>query len=510
MLEMKRHFLILFLFTLLLSNCFADGMTILPPVYTGDVFMPEQKAVIFWDGSKEELIIESKVTVEDITNIAWLIPIESSTKPTVEEADEQIFFDLADLFRPMPKGRGIDYFGIARSVNPEGVEVIEQISIDIYDITILKATDEAALINWLNSNGYAFPEAFPNLLTQYVRKGNTYFIANKINLQNKYPGISPSHTDFECAIEIIKDEYLTYRFYRFDIEELEARMPSILGDFAECGGANENAVTALVTLRLGIATPLKITFTPSKPYYPMLLSSLNVGQGNAIVYFVGNSPFRDESGLFATKNMRTLPTGFLDEYGISGSHITLLNWEDDYFRLDRDATFAQTAFDPTLDPNYVPPPSPWDIFTIIALMLLGLLLVAVIFAIPFLIIPFMIGYVVAYIWGQRKKKKTFFAQSNSLVGTVSAIVLILIGPLFFAMLFIMPSLIFSYSYVEFLPMLILTSIISFPYCFSMAFGFMFRRSNHKLRYLLGAIVAFLILVALLALLITGVQNIFGF
>jgi len=85
---------------LLAGVAFADGMVVRPPNYNKEVFIPEQKAVIFWDGSTEKLILESKISVEDIANVAWVVPIQSSTKPIVETADEQIFYRLADLFRP--------------------------------------------------------------------------------------------------------------------------------------------------------------------------------------------------------------------------------------------------------------------------------------------------------------------------------------------------------------------------------------------------------------------------
>ena len=179
---MKKAFFAPLFFLVLFGNCFADGCIMPMPDYSENIFMPEQKAVIIWDGQTEQLTIESKVTTEDIANFAWLIPIESSTKPEVEEADEQIFFELVNLFEEKHDGKNMDLFGTNQLPESTGVEVIEQLSIDIYDIAILRATDEIALINWLNSNGYSFPEAFPNLLSDYIKSGSYYFVANKINL----------------------------------------------------------------------------------------------------------------------------------------------------------------------------------------------------------------------------------------------------------------------------------------------------------------------------------------
>lgn len=39
-----------------------------------------------------------------------------------------------------------------------GVELLERKRVGIYDVSILSATDPSALIQWLNENGYNFPE----------------------------------------------------------------------------------------------------------------------------------------------------------------------------------------------------------------------------------------------------------------------------------------------------------------------------------------------------------------
>ncbi len=72
------------------------------------------------------------------------------------------------------------------SAGAGGVDVLEQKEIDFYDITILKATDSTELMNWLNNNEYRVPENTKPLLDKYVSQGNIYFIANKIDLANKY------------------------------------------------------------------------------------------------------------------------------------------------------------------------------------------------------------------------------------------------------------------------------------------------------------------------------------
>lgn len=505
---MKWHLIAIFSLLLLLGYCAADGMIVMPD-YSESVFMPEQKAVIFWDGSQEQLVIESKITVEDIASLAWLIPLESISKPSVEAADEQIFFELAELFAPAPKEA--DYSNIlglqTATGSRQGVEVVEQLKVDIYDVTILLATDADALIEWLNSNGYDFPEKFPNLLSDYVRSGNIYFIANKINLQNKYPGISPTSQDFECAQVIASDPWVGQIFYG-GADEIESRIEYMIDD-PRCAGASVEATAVLVSLRLGIATPLKITFTPSRPFYPMMLSSLNLGKGKALVYFVSDKPFKDSTGLFSTKNMLQFQGDYLSEYGVSkGSVITLLEWQGSYSSLEQDSFFVETPFVPELGPNFVP------LHETIAEMLLMLLFFVIFLVLPLgsvlLLLPFVLGMLVCWVLDQEKAKKSFFFKQKPFAWAVSALIA-LAGPLLSLLLFALPMLFMfpeaGLDWYEATSMLSALGFIFLPYYVSMGCGLFFKRSKYKLRFALIPTAFFIAYFALILLFLTG--SLFG-
>ena len=145
------------------------------------LYEPNQKAVVSWDGKTETMILSAAVKSDDIANFVWIIPIQSSSKPIVTEGNISVFRDLVDYFQPKyDYGKGVTTGGTG------GVEVIESKEIDIYDITILKATNAEDLIEWLNNNGYKVPKEIKSVIEKYVNKGNFYFIANKIDLRNKY------------------------------------------------------------------------------------------------------------------------------------------------------------------------------------------------------------------------------------------------------------------------------------------------------------------------------------
>ena len=510
---MKRILFPALFLLLLAGSAFADGMMVRPIDYSKEVFIPEQKAVIFWDGTTEKLILESKISVEDITNVAWVVPIQSSTKPIVETADEQIFYRLADLFRPPRKAQGGGgLLATSAGANDSGVEVVEQLKLDIYDITILRATDETALIDWLNENGYSFPTAFPGLVRDYIYSGSMYFVANKINLQNKYPGLTTTNEDFECAQELTKGPYYSRSYWGGgDIEqdEIAYRM-----NVPQCENASPAAVAALVQLRLGIATPLKITFTPGRPFYPMKISSFNPGAGDARVYFVSKEPFKDSSGLFTLSNMVQVQDSYLSEYGInSGDTVTLLQWKGNYYSLDRDSFFNETSYNPELDPKYVP------ITQVIAewlfMLLIAVIVAAIFLVIPFIAIPFAIGIVVHWVLAQRKNRKSIFGE-NKILAMITAALLVLAGPILLYSLLVLPMLLFGMLYSSgapyFFEMLLSIFVISLfiftPYFASMACGFFFRKSKYDKKWLLGPAIVFIILVLAAILLFIGVPPVY--
>ena len=162
-----------------------------PPVladgwHTSDIYLhlyePNQKAVISWNGQKETMILSSSVKSDDIANFAWVVPIQSSSKPEVSEGNISIFYDLVNYFN-VPTPNDFEQTGVA---GKGGVTVIETKEIDVYDITILKANNTNDLINWLNENGYKVPNEARPIIEKYVNKNDFYFIANKIDLSNKF------------------------------------------------------------------------------------------------------------------------------------------------------------------------------------------------------------------------------------------------------------------------------------------------------------------------------------
>lgn len=167
------------------SLSFADGMFMSSEQL--HLYSPEQKAIVTWDGKTEQMVLASKVQTDKISNIVWVIPIQSRIKPEVQKSDFSIFKDLISYYGE--KEQGLHVFGRDLGIGKnatEGVKVIETKKVDIYDIAILKATSTNDLFQWLNANGYQVPEDAKLVIEKYIQRPSMYFVANKIDLRNKF------------------------------------------------------------------------------------------------------------------------------------------------------------------------------------------------------------------------------------------------------------------------------------------------------------------------------------
>ncbi|VVB68564.1 Uncharacterised protein [Candidatus Norongarragalina meridionalis] len=361
------------------------------------ILAPEQKAAIFWDGNVERMILSTKITSDNLTSVAWLVPIQSSSAPDVQPADNGIFFDLADLFARNRVYDRIPNFAVGAAAQPGGVEVVKIRQVDIYNLTILRATDADALIGWLNDNGFSFPENRKDVLDYYVR-GDYYFVANRINLLAKYPNATVGERERTCAdgISIYPD------YYGMDAERMKTEISSQIQDqfnqSDDCKNANFEAVTALVELRNGVATPLQFTFKPDKPFYPMEISSINYGDTLADVYVFGTQCFDDSSQLLAFR-YASQNAWIPQKYGFaSGGCVSMLQYAGPNSELKRDSFFVEKPYDPKYDVDYSPP---YDVYGEAPGVLFVLLLFLAIAVVPALVV----GVLTAH-YAEKNKKRS--------------------------------------------------------------------------------------------------------
>ncbi|MBN1978872.1 MAG: DUF2330 domain-containing protein [Anaerolineae bacterium] len=161
----------------------ADGYIV--PLYglEGDVGMPAQKAIVVYDSESdhEDLILSIKLLSES-SDAAWVVPVPSL--PEVRAASTDWFVQLSNLTQPMEYVSTspccCPFWIGATGGAPVGVEVVERERVGLYDVSILSADDPAALLEWLDANGYAFPDEGEPILDSYVRDGGWYFVAARV------------------------------------------------------------------------------------------------------------------------------------------------------------------------------------------------------------------------------------------------------------------------------------------------------------------------------------------
>lgn len=256
---MKKLLFSLLVVSLLLPGVgLADGMIVTPAEYYA--WETEQKGAIFYESdTKTETLVISMAFQGDATDFAWVIP--TPNKPEVEKGSQKLFTELEEL-------TGVDDYkyesGISLGLTADApmdtaVTVIEEKTVDYYDIAVLASTDSKALSKWLNDNGYQYPKENAYILNDYINN-DWYFVAAKITQD----------------------------------------------------AADDSTITS--DLNYGTATPLQLTFTAENIVYPLKISKVTEAE-SADDYLPGYEPsYYVDIDLYVITDHRQELTDFTAEY----------------------------------------------------------------------------------------------------------------------------------------------------------------------------------------------------
>jgi Uncharacterized protein conserved in bacteria (DUF2330) len=217
-----------------------------------DISEPEQKAVIFFHEGTEELVLSVRFDGAS-EDFAWLVP--TPEPPLIEESSISLFEILSVVTPAIEAGERWQHLDA-------GVDVLDELTVGAFDLTVLRSGDASDLRAWLEERGFAFDGDAEEVLADYVKRG-WCFTAMRIN-------------------------------------------PSV-ADPASGGMGYE--------LAMGTIDPLRFTFNTPEPVYPLRISSLNPGDTEVLLYVLGPEAYGHGSmELEYAERWRPAQIGALEEF----------------------------------------------------------------------------------------------------------------------------------------------------------------------------------------------------
>jgi len=216
----------------------ADGIPIPPYGHEADVEMPGQKAIIVYDAEmgREDLILSVQLLGKS-PEAAWVVPVPSL--PEVDTASAEWFSRLSDLTQPEIVTQAVPFPMIgagSEGGRQGGVEVLSREQVGVYDVSILSSGESGALLEWLNENGYTFPEEGEPILDDYVEEG-WCFMATRVlpgetatlegDVQPLWLSFDTEQPVYPMRLTALVDDYMDVLIYvladhRMEIEDVES------------------------------------------------------------------------------------------------------------------------------------------------------------------------------------------------------------------------------------------------------------------------------------------------
>jgi hypothetical protein len=152
-----------------------------------DVRQPNQKALLWLENGRETLILQVKYEGA-AGDFGWVVPVPG--RPKIDTAPSELFYELAVVTQPIVLRAGAAMWRGAGPVGAatEGVEVVERVQVGPYDATVLAATDEGSLANWLREHGYQMPPRAEEPLASYVERG-WHYVALRFDIARLRKGL---------------------------------------------------------------------------------------------------------------------------------------------------------------------------------------------------------------------------------------------------------------------------------------------------------------------------------
>jgi len=199
-----------FALSLIATPVLADGAKFLPfEMRALDLYQSAQRAVILHGdsaGNMTQHLILSVQFVGEVEEFAWVVPVPGI--PAINVTDAEVFSELSDFTVkaiPVPRGGGCS----DPPTPSDRVDVISEQVVGPYATATLSAEDPNALVDWLNDNGYYFPEEGHEVIAEYIAK-NWYFVATRINAVDEDTGKALAEGSIEPIVLSFASDGMVY------------------------------------------------------------------------------------------------------------------------------------------------------------------------------------------------------------------------------------------------------------------------------------------------------------
>ena len=183
-----RLFLAFFAITVLVLPTAGQALAMCPGMWAPIEFtvMPDDNTlalVVYSEKEKKEILVLEPAFHGSAQEFGMVMPVPN--KPTLEEADEEIFQFLEKYTNPKIRTTGaMELSAEGDALMAPGVTIIETKDVGDFSTVTLTASDSSSLIEWLDENGYAYTESDRENFEYYVEKGGYFFVAMKVNMGN--------------------------------------------------------------------------------------------------------------------------------------------------------------------------------------------------------------------------------------------------------------------------------------------------------------------------------------
>ncbi len=174
--------------SLILSGLIIPVFAACPPTFPppGYAIIPDNDVQVFVTYSEtdriETLVVQPTFS-GTATEFGMVMPIPN--RPEINEAPEDLFVFLETYTRQLLRTPPLESsFGLSTS-SESSVVVIEQKDVGDFETTLLTAGNAKDLVDWLNSHNFQFTPQDESNFDYYVQKGGYYFVAMKVNMDEK-------------------------------------------------------------------------------------------------------------------------------------------------------------------------------------------------------------------------------------------------------------------------------------------------------------------------------------